>query len=257
MAGKPTILLTGATGYLGHALVAAAASRGLRLRTAGRAGCDVELDLDDPASVEACAAGLGDALLLHAGALASIAACEADPARAERIHVAATRILAAAAGARLLLVSTDLVFDGTRAPYAPQAPPRPCSEYGRSKARAEAAALAAGARVVRLPLLYGPSFDGRRGATDMIRTAHEQRRPLTLYTDEYRTPLRVDLAAERLLDRLSTPGGPAVVHLPGPERLSRAELGRRWCAEQRIDASWIEFAPCRDPLRPRDVSLLG
>ena len=59
--------------------------------------------------------------------------------------------------------------------------------------------LAAGARVARIPLLFGPSFDGRRGATDMIRASSDG---VTLYTNEHRTPLHVADAARGLVELL-------------------------------------------------------
>lgn len=257
MAAKPTILLTGATGYLGHHVRAVCARRALPVVTVGRSGCDLQVDLADPDSVARLVAQLGTESVLHAGAMTSVAACEADPARAERVNVVATRLLAAAAGARLLLVSTDLVFDGRAGPYAPDAEPRPLSVYGRTKLAAERVVLAAGARVVRVPLLFGPSFDGRRGASDMVLSALREQRPLTLFTDELRSPLHVADAAARLLDLLLAPDTPPLTHLPGPEHLTRAELGLRICAEHGLDPRALTFAPSTDPLRPKDVRLVS
>lgn len=248
------VLLTGSTGYLGHHLLAELTRRGLDVVTAGRAGASLELELEEPEEIHDRVRGLLPIRVLHAAALSSLAACEAEPARAALVNAVAPARLAEAAGGRLLLVSTDLVFDGSAPPYCAADVPRPCSEYGRSKAKAEAAVVAAGGRVARLPLLFGPSFDGRRGATDTIRASPV---PVTLYTNEHRTPLHVVDAAHALVGLLLEDAGPGVRHLAGPERISRYELGRRFAAHAGLPKDCIRPGVCADPLRPRDVSLVS
>jgi dTDP-4-dehydrorhamnose reductase len=161
--------------------------------------------------------------------------------------------LAEWAAGRIVLVSTDLVFDGTAAPYAREAAPAPLGAYARSKARAEEAVRGAGGVVVRVPLLFGPSFDGRRGATDMIRSAAG---PLPLFTNEFRTPLHAADAARGLVELALAAAGPATLHLAGPERVSRYELGRRFLAASGLAGPRLDPVECADPLRPRDVSLV-
>ena len=50
---------------------------------------------------------------------------------------------------------------------------------------------------------------------------------------------------------------PQVQHLPGPERLSRWELGQRFCAVHGLPAALLVAVECEDATRPRDVSLAG
>jgi dTDP-4-dehydrorhamnose reductase len=249
----PTILLTGARGFLGRQLCLELERRRVTVRTAGRRDCDVWLDLEEASSISRAVAAVRPEVVLHAAAIASVGACEADPARAERVNARATELLAEASRGRLLLVSTDLVFDGAAAPYASDAAAEPRCVYGRVKLAAERSALAAGGSVARLPLLFGRSFDGRRGATDMIRSA---RRPLRLFTNEYRTPLHVDDAARGLAELVLDRSRGRVLQLAGPERVSRYELGRRLLRAARIDVA-IEPAESSDPKRPRDVSLVS
>ncbi len=186
--------------------------------------------------------------------MSSMADCEADPDRAERVNATASAQIARLAGDAMLLVSTDLVFDGDAAPYGAEDVPQPRSAYGRSKVAAERAVLAAGARVVRVPLLFGRSFDGRRGATDMIRAA---RGPVALYTNEHRTPLHVEDAARGLVDALLETDGTRISHLSGGESLSRYAFGERFLARAGLPADRIRPSECSDPLRPRNVSLLS
>ena len=81
-----------------------------------------------------------------------------------RVHVARA---AAAVGARLVHLSTDVVFDGEKgSPYAEEDEPAPVTDYGRDKADAERAVLEAypGALVVRTSLIYGGPRAGAAGA---------------------------------------------------------------------------------------------
>lgn len=251
---RTRILLTGASGFLGRQLADELRGRGLPFVTAGRSHCDVRLDLGDPDSAGPALRGMQADLVIHAAALASLAACEADPARADAVNHRGSRHLAEWARGRIVLVSTDLVFDGSAPPYASGVPPAPLGAYARSKARAEEAVRVAGGRVVRVPLLFGPSFDGRRGATDMIRSAGGA---LALFTNEHRTPLHVADAARGLVDLALAGAGPATLHLAGPERVSRFELGRRFLAASGLESPRLDPVECTDPLRPRDVSLIS
>ncbi len=252
------ILLTGASGFLGHHLVAALARRpGVAFARAGRdADSEVAFDLDDPDSADLAVATWRPDVVLHAAAMASMGACAADPVGAQRRNADATFELART-GVRLVLVSTDLVFDGRAAPYRSSDRPAPVSSYARSKRAGEEATLAAGGLVVRVPLLFGPSFDGRRGATDMLRAARSERRELALFTDEFRTPIHAVDAASALIELCLGAERVGVLHIAGPERVSRFELAERFAALHGFGERPWRAATSTDPSRPPDVSLVG
>lgn len=200
--------------------------------------------------------------ILHAGALASIADCYREPVWAEQINVGGTLVLAEAAQAmraRLVLISTDLVFDGEQAPYRESAPPAPLSHYGRTKVAAERAVLDSGAAlVVRISLLFGPSLCGRPNFFDQQLAAVRTGQPLSLFADEWRTPLSLATAAQALVALLRSDVH-GILHLGGPERLSRLEMGQRLAASLGRDsapfiATLRSEASAAEP-RPRDVSL--
>jgi dTDP-4-dehydrorhamnose reductase len=125
------------------------------------------------------------------------------------------------AGARLIHLSTDLVFDGEQgAPYSEDDEPRPVMEYGQQKLEAEQLVRRAhpGALVVRTSLLVGPP--------DGAQEALARRDDVTFYDDEIRSPLRVaDLAAALL--ELAALDVDAILHVAGPEAIARDELARR------------------------------
>jgi dTDP-4-dehydrorhamnose reductase len=201
-------------------------------------------------------------LILHAAALARPADCQRDPERARRINAEGTAVLAELAvqsGTRLLLVSTDLVFDGEQGWYREQDLPAPLSVYGESKVAAETVALAVprGA-VIRVSLLFGPSLTGRPSFFDEQVTALRTGQPITLFTDEWRTPLSLVTAARALMS-LARSDFTGLLHLGGPQRLSRLEMGQRLAAFLGADSSTLvasnrTAAASAEP-RPRDTSL--
>lgn len=268
MAGERRVLLTGSTGYLGSFILIELRRRGVDVVTAGRgsgggasggAG-DVILDLADPESIATMVSSTSVAAVLNAAALSSLTTCAGDPEAAAAVNGRSPGQLAQSLHGRCLQVSTDLVFDGLRAPYGPQDTPRPLSVYGSTKVDGEQAVLAAGGTVVRVPLLIGPSPDGRRGATDMVRSALKAGRRLDLFTDEFRTPLHAVDAARGLVDLLLDGvlnGAAGTFHLAGYERLSRWELAQRFCTLHGLPTEVLNRARSRDPARPADVSLEG
>jgi dTDP-4-dehydrorhamnose reductase len=254
------LLLTGTSGQLGAWLTAVPSGFEdvIAWPGPGRGG----LDLTDAGAVRRAFADARPDVVLHAAALARVSDCHRDPGAARRVNVTGTATLAELAepdGARLVYVSTDMVFDGEAAPYAEDAAPAPLSVYGRTKAEAEAVVLA-GRRnaVARVSLLFGPSRCGRPSFFDEQVRALRGGQPLTLFADEWRTPLDLDSAARALL-AVARSDYPGVLHIGGPERLSRVEMGRRLAAVLGADGSGIRAVrradvPAPEP-RPRDTSL--
>lgn len=263
------VLVTGASGLLGGYLLREFTRRGLPVVawSGSRSGLlfgvplrPVDLTAADQVSREFQAAR--PTLILHAAALAKIADCHQDPLRARWVNVQASARLAELADrarARLVLVSTDLVFDGQRGWYREEDEPAPLSVYGQTKVDAERAVLAfARHAVVRLSLLFGPTLEGRSSFFDGQISALRERKPCTLFADEWRTPLSLATAAEGLL-ALAESELTGLVHLGGPERLSRLEMGQRLATLLGHDPAVFtpatrESVPAAEP-RPRDTSL--
>ena len=260
-------LVTGASGQLGAYLLR-------ELRVASSLTCwsgttagelfgarMLPVDLADPDAIATAFRAAQPDIVLHAGAMARLADCHRDPARAWRVNARGTSVLAelvSAAKARLVMVSTDLVFDGEKGWYREEDPPGPLSEYGRTKAAAEDAVLAAGGVVVRVSLLFGPSLNGRPSFFTEQVDALLAGRPITLFADEWRTPLSLATAARALVE-LARSGFSGLLHLGGPERLSRLEMGRKLAEALNADPAVIHEArrddlPSPEP-RPRDTSL--
>lgn len=265
------LFVTGAAGFLGHALARELVARGHAVVGTSRDGDGM------PEGVEGVALSLDDggeagaqlirtrrpSAVLHLAAMADADACARDPSAAQRVNVEATGRLAAAAaavGARVVYTSSDLVFDGTRAPYGEDDAPAPLGPYMGSKADGERATLEAapGALVARVALLYGLRR-GRKGCfTDQLIERLRRAEPVRLFVDQHRTPLLVDDAAHLLADLLER-GASGRVHVGGPERVSRLEHGVAIARAMGLDPGGCVPARMSDVAglapRPADVSL--
>jgi dTDP-4-dehydrorhamnose reductase len=262
------VLITGAGGLVGGRLATVLAADFTvvagRHETAPPAGlAAVALDLLAPGSLEGALGQAGADAVVHAAALAEPDACERDPDRARRLNVDGTAAVARAcrrAGARLIVLSTDLVFPGDRGGLAEDQAPAPLQVYGTTKRDAERVALdeCPDAAVARIALVSGAGHGRRATATESVAWALRQGRRLGLYTDQHRTPIDPDSLADAVGRLLQRPLR-GIVHLGGPERVSRYELGRRVAAVLGLDAGLLDPVASADhpqgAPRPADVSL--
>jgi dTDP-4-dehydrorhamnose reductase len=228
------LLVTGGSGYLGRELLR---------RSPGAVGLSraTGLDVRDGAAVDAAFEALRPSAVIHTAYRADDRATTLDGA-------AAVARAAAAVGARLVHVSTDVVFDGEKgAPYTEGDPPNPVTDYGRAKADAERAVSDAhpGALVVRTSLIYGGPEPGPQERLASDPTA-------TFFTDEIRCPIAVADLAAALLELADTDLS-GVLHVAGADRLSRHEFARLLApAGAVLGSSTIAGSGL---LRPRDCSL--
>lgn len=249
------LLVTGASGFIGGRLAAALASR-FRVETR-------RAELTDPAALRALFDDARPDVVAHCAAIADPDTCEKDPARAFAVNEKGACLVArlcAERGARLVHVSTDLVFDGSAAPYGEDAEPSPMSVYGRAKLAGEAAVLAADptAAVVRVALVYGRSLAGRKGFLDWLLGELRAGRRARLFVDQFRTPTPMSQLPE-VVERLAETPAAGVFHWAGAERVSRLDFGRAVCRVFGLDAGLLDGVKLADfgyaAARPRDCSL--
>jgi dTDP-4-dehydrorhamnose reductase len=223
---------------------------------------DVIGDLTKPDATGNAVREAAPQVIVHAAALTDVDACEHDPARAQAMNVDAARNVAAAArtqGAKLVHISTDQLWDGQRAMLDEATPPAPLNVYGRSKAEAERAVLAAApdAMVLRTNF-FGRGQPQRPTFSDWVEDGLRHGRRLTMFTDVFFTPIAMELLCPIIVEMVER-GATGIYHAVGSERLSKFEFGMRLAALFGYDRPNIVPGSVRDAglnaPRPSDMSL--
>jgi dTDP-4-dehydrorhamnose reductase len=245
------LLVTGGAGYLGSEVARQALERGWDVlatqhRTVPPHGGAVQLDVRDAAATDRLLLRHGPDVVVHTAYLQRGPAMEDTVVRGSHSVAEASR----RCGARLVHLSTDLVFDGEHgAPYDERAEPRPVIAYGAAKLEAErlVANTHREALVVRTSLLYGkpePGPQERLACRDDVE----------FYTDEIRCPTHVAELASALLE-LAELHVTGVLHVASPEAVSRLELARILRAAHGLDPAGARGAPRPGIGRPGNVAL--
>ncbi len=219
------LLVTGAGGMLGSDVVDVARARGHECVGPARA----ELDVTDAHAVAVAIAGHVPDAVINCAAWTDVEGAEVTEAAALAVNGTGAGNLAraaAAAGARLVQVSTDYVFDGSATrPYVESDPTGPLCAYGRTKLAGEREVIAASAQhaVVRTAWLFGPG--GQNFVTTMLRLAAGARDELAVVVDEVGCPTFTGHLAPRLVELAERRAG-GVFHLAGAGHCSRNEFAK-------------------------------
>lgn len=277
-----SVIVTGATGFVGGHLVLGLASAGFKVIAVGgqkefappvqkaAASC-LSVDITDANAVSSCVHELRPDAIVHAAALARAETCEENPSLARQVNVQGTANLCHAASAidammPFTFISTDLVFDGSTARgggFSETDSPSPRSVYAKTKYDAEDAVLKQmrNGVIARVALVYGAPIGSATGFLGWILRSLGEGAPVKLFVDEWRTPIYapdIAVAVSRMLDGRARTD--RVFHLAGPDRLSRFQFGQLVCKKFGFDRTLLEPARQQDVpskyARPTDVSLL-
>lgn len=251
------VMVTGARGQLGTEVVQ-------RLEAAGRhevLGLDLpDHDLTDRALVLAAVTEWRPELILHGAAFTAVDLCETEVETAYRVNCAATRFVADGArrvGAHVVYVSTDYVFDGTKAePYVEWDPPSPRSVYGRTKLGGEME-IDPQWSIARTSWVCG--FHGNNMVKTLLRLADE-RDAVSFVDDQIGHPTFAGDLAEMVI-RLGTERAPGVFHTTNQGAVSWYEFAQEVFAAAGHDPdrvtpiSTAELDPPRPAPRPANSVL--
>ncbi|MEO1402658.1 MAG: NAD(P)-dependent oxidoreductase [Cyanobacteria bacterium J06635_1] len=269
MQHSPRLLVTGASGFLGWHLCHQACDRYQVHGTfctqpvSSPYFAAERLDLTDASALEALFYQLRPDAVIHTAAQSKPNHCQKHPTESYQINVAASERLAqlcAEGSIPMVFTSTDLVFDGQHAPYIETDRPQPVNIYGAQKVEAEQRILATypAAVICRMPLMFGAAAPTAQSFLQGFLSTLQAGKPLSLFTDEFRTPATATDAAAGLLLAVTHPGS-GIWHLGGAERLSRYEFGQRMVKAWGLDSTLLKA--CRQvdvsmvAPRPADVSL--
>jgi len=236
------VAITGASGRLGRALV-----EEFRGFADVRGWSRPDYDLDDRGAA-ARVVGLRPDVIVHSAAWTDVDACAREPRLAARRNGTAVGELArlsAAAGCRLVVVSTNEVFSGDHAgtPYRRTDPVAPINAYGATKLMGEIEALEAFASrpgallIVRTAWLYGPP--GNDFPTKIVAAAlraRERAEPLRLVRDETGSPSATPDVAQGIRELILN-GVAGIRHVVNAGHATRAE----WAVEV-LGAAGIDIA---------------
>ncbi|ANV85494.1 dTDP-4-dehydrorhamnose reductase [Picosynechococcus sp. PCC 7003] len=191
------VLITGANGQLGQALIALAPTNYEVIALSRR-----QLDITDRTTVLDRIGELKPDWVINAAAYTAVDRAEQEVEQAFAVNGQAPGYLAEAlanTGGRLLHISTDFVFDGQRStPYPPTAPPNPLNVYGESKLMGEQmvqTCLGDASLIVRTAWVYDGTH--RNFVTTMLRLMEEQQE-VRVVADQVGTPTATSTLANTL-----------------------------------------------------------
>jgi dTDP-4-dehydrorhamnose reductase len=247
-----TLLVIGATGTLGSALVATARARGLAVAGAARSGADHAVDATDAAAVSALLAAVRPSTVVNCVALTDLNACERDPATGWLVNARAAGLIAGTfAAARLVHVSTDHFFtgDGAQA-HGEDAPVTLVNDYARAKYAAEALALAhRNTLVVRTNVVGWRGWAGRPTFVEWAAGAISRREPVSGFEDFFTSSIDAPALSAALLDLVPLPVR-GVLNVASSEVASKLQFLRALAAvmgvaDASITASSVRNLPVR------------
>ena len=249
--------ITGANGLIGSYLVQTAPRFASRWRV--RALTRADFDLLDFSAVHREFQKDRPQLVIHCAAITVVADAQKNPALARRVNVEVTKLLAElAADIPFVFFSTDLIFDGRKGNYGETDLPNPLHLYGETKAAAEQIALKNPRHlVVRTSINGGISHTGNRGFNEQLRVALQTGQGMTLFTDEFRSPIPA-VETARAVWELAQKNCAGIYHIAGAKKLSRWQIGelllKRW-PEIKTKIKPGSAGDFPGPPRARDTSL--
>jgi len=243
------VLVTGANGLVGSRACAALVKAGHVVVGAGKGprrsgdfeyvSADVTRQEDVARAVEAAK----PEAILHAAAMTEVDACERAPLDAWAHNVTASELIAREArraGAHLVAISTDYVFDGEAGPYSEEDIPNPRGAYAASKLAGELAVrtLAPSWAVARTAVVYGWPPAGRLNFGAWLVGQLEKGEPVKLFEDQFVSPSFADSVAEMVAE-LAVTKRQGIWNTCGGEVVNRVEFGRALCGVFGFDSSLI------------------
>lgn len=244
-------LVFGGDGMLGRAVVAAARRRG----HPALALAHHQADVTDRERLLYWADAFRPQVVVNCAAYTNVDGCESERSKAMAVNGEAVEHAAAAAdraGARLVQVSTDYVFDGrSRTPYGEDAQTRPLSVYGESKLAGERRALDfPRSLVVRSSWLFGGG--GPNFVRTIVSLIERGDRTLRVVDDQYGGPTYTPFLATAILD-LATAGETGTFHFRNREPVTwygfATEIARLWDSRVEVEPVTTEEFP-RPARRP-------
>ncbi|KAF9160339.1 hypothetical protein DFQ26_005653 [Actinomortierella ambigua] len=232
------VIVTGASGLLGRAVLKEFKKAGHECQglAFSRAKGDLKkLDLEDAGAVEAFIDEYRPDVIVHCAAERRPDVVEKNPEAVRNLNVQVPRVLAELTndrGIMLIYISTDYVFDGTKAPYDVRDKPHPLNVYGETKLQGEIEIKKynTAAILLRVPILYGETeYNGESAVNILIDQVKNQAKTVSMDHYAIRYPTNVadvahvikDLAVRVRLEKVFISG---ILHFSAEEKFTKYEM---------------------------------
>lgn len=268
---KRKLFVTGASGFLGYHLLHVAQkewevyglthTQSIATSSATLVNCDIRNYIELGNYID----DIEPDVIIHAAAISDANYCQQNKELSYAVNVeAAMNIAGIAADYNIpfAFTSTDLVFDGKQGMYKEEDDKNPLSVYGEQKSEAEdeIRSIYPSATIFRLPLMIGAPEASRSNYLKNFLQQISEGQKATLFYDEYRSACGAKSIAQGMLTLLGNNSDlPPVVHIAGPERLSRYDIGLAIAKAFGLSETMLQSMSQKDlqmaAPRPADVSL--
>ena len=245
------VLVTGASGQLGLNLALLAEAQGYKVtgwsHSRGLKNTPFEsrsVDLGDLDALPGHLHALNPEIIIHCAAIANVDIAEKQPGLTRRINAEVPGVIATVAkglGAKLIHISTDAVFDGSKGNYKEDDAVNPLNAYAVSKLAGERAVLDANpdATVARV-VFYGWTMEGnQRGLAEFFYNNLVAGQSVNGYTDAFFNPMYVRDLAEVLLE-MADADLRGIWHTFGNDTLSKYDFGVALARQFGLDEQLIK-----------------
>lgn len=266
---KTKILITGGSGFLGGYLIQEAYKQFDVTATYFKNfplfdRCEwLKLSLSNQEEIERSIKNLQPNIIIHNAALSDVDYCEKEKDFAIEVNTKSSEQIARIAneiGARAIYISTDLVFDGTKAPYSETDRPMPLSHYAWSKWQGEEVTKASCKNhvIIRPAIMFGPPAIMGTSFSEWMINSWKARKPTMLFSDQYRTPIFAGNLAAAIIE-ISNTEFIGTLHIGGAESIARYHFGLLLSKHLESEINLVKQSTMTEVglvgKRPTDVSL--
>jgi len=261
------IIVTGCSGLLGQYLLRRLDAKNVILgidrnaRSFAFRGKWEQCDLRNSQQVRQIMGKFNPQIVIHTAAWVDVDGCQVNPSKAKESNETLTKIVVESSpkNSKIVYISSEMVFPGTR-PYARESDPtRPLNVYGRTKLAGEKIVQKSGRPylIVRTNF-FGWSSGRKKTFGEWLIQSLREKQPIRLFTDFFFTPLYAGLMADRL-ENLLRKDAQGVVHLGGRDRVSKYEFGMKLAQMSGLPFASVKAAKMGSvrtlAKRPKDISL--
>lgn len=262
------LLITGASGLLGHIIAKLALKRSHRVYSIYKEhptnlGTPIKLDLTNQSGISKIVTQLKPEAIIHAAAYTDVDGCEINKDLAWKVNAQATKHIAKTSNnisAHLTYVSTDYVFDGEKGFYKEEDQPSPISYYGYTKLKAEDFVKKHSQEwcIARASAIYGWGQTQKLNFATWLIHNLNQGKEVKILTDQYVSPTLNTNLAEMLLE-IAERRITGILHTAGATRANRHEFAKKLAKIFDLDTNLIKPTKMNEiswkAKRPKDSSL--